>query len=253
MKAFVGTQRQSRARCGHQQTSCSSHRPAEENRRYADVARRSGILLQAFVWFPRKENLWVIQTSDKLDTVIKINHSENAAQMPFPALGWIPEKFVLFFPIQSQWERPPHWKKCVLTSEASHSAVVIIKGRQTHIRHTQTYHTTQKWCLPASCLPMFSSSFEKRGSPSSRPVCPTALPPLAAFRSASQTAWRLLARTERRESHIRRGTLQLALCVIFTYNWKYLSYICWGGGGGKEAIIILWAVEKLKKATASED
>lgn len=113
-------------------------------------------------------------------------------------------------------------------------AVVIIKGRQRHIQHTQTYHTTQKWCLPASCLPMFSSSFEKRGSPSSRPVCPTALPPLTAFRSASQTAWRLLARTERRESHIRRGTLQLALCVIFTYNWKYLSYICWGGVGKRQ-------------------
>lgn len=123
-----------------------------------------------------------------------------------------------------------------------------------HIYSTETYHATQMWCLPASCLPMFSSSFEKRGSPSSRPVCPTALPPLTAFRSASQTAWRLLARTERRESHIRRGTLQLALCVIFTYNWKYLSYIWEGvGGGGKEAIIILWAVEKLKKATASED
>lgn len=84
MKAFVGTQRQSRARCWHQQTSSSVHQPAEENRRYADVAGRSGILFQAFVWFPHKENLWVIQTSDKLDTVIKINHSENAAQMPFP-------------------------------------------------------------------------------------------------------------------------------------------------------------------------
>lgn len=91
---------------------------------------------------------------------------------------------------------------------------------------------------------MFSSSLEKRESPSSRLVCPTELPPLTAFRSASQTAWRLLVRTEKRESHIRRGTLHLTPYIIFSSYSKYLNHICWGKKG---SIIILWALETHKK------
>lgn len=60
---------------------------------------------------------------------------------------------------------------------------------QTH-KSTDPPPTHTQSSLPASCLPMFSSSLEKRESPSSRPVCPTELPPLTDFRSASQTGWR---------------------------------------------------------------
>lgn len=75
---FKRLQRQRRPRCWHKQTSYSLYRPAGENQPCADVARRSGIL------FLRSENLWVTQTSDKSETDRKINHSENAPQMPVP-------------------------------------------------------------------------------------------------------------------------------------------------------------------------